>query len=362
MTGIGAKVVTGAPEGDFDLVTMPCHCPDTFLENCTYRERVWFSQCVNMFMEDRRKRIEVTGVKGKTSTCYILAHILDACGYTVYLSTSRGAGPFVGGRHDIQRLVSIAPPYLLELPAGDYDYMINEISLGGSGKADVACITNILDDYGIAKNSRRAHEAKKDVLTAHGINLAPPGDVDVWKPYGKEITPFAVSVGIVGKPVFGKGLEISLDYDGPTSVTLDPGYLSVEYLTAIEAACSIAHALRIPRDDVVGALKTFKGVPGRGEISEKNGVKTVFERNPGISHTSVRWTLSCLERMNALDRAVLIIDPVSKKVCDKLDRDLIEKVAEEFGVPLIVTKGDGTEPEVSPEYRTVIRMIKEGYQ
>jgi len=77
---------------------------------------------------------------------------------------------------------------------------------------------------------------------------------------------------------------------------------------------------------------------------------------------SVDWTLTCLGRMNALEDAVLIIDPVSKKVCDKLDRDLIAEVAEDHGVALIVTPGDGTEPEVPAGMKTVIRMTKEGYQ
>jgi hypothetical protein len=59
---------------------------------------------------------------------------------------------------------------------------------------------------------------------------------------------------------------------------------------------------------------------------------------------------------------MVIIDPVSKKVCDKLDRDLIEGVVREFGVGLMITPGDGTEPEVPESVKLVIRMIKEGYQ
>jgi len=361
MESIGVKFVIGTPEGDYDLVTMPCHCPDVFLEKCTYKDRIWFSDSVNRFMDDPRKRIEITGVKGKTSTCYILAHILDSCGMSVHLATSRGAGPFKDGEHRIKEWRSIAPPYLLDQEPGDYDIMINEVSLGGSGKAYIACITNLLEDYGIAKKTRKARDAKRAVL-CDNVNIVQPDEVSIWEAYGKPITPNPCKVTAVGEPEFGKSLRVCVEYDGPHEIDLDPGYLSLQYLQAMATACGIAHEMGVPCDKVLRALETFKGVPGRGEIREEDGVKYIIERNPGISHMSVDWTLTCLGRMNALEDAVLIIDPVSKKVCDKLDRDLIAEVAEDHGVALIVTPGDGTEPEVPAGMKTVIRMTKEGYQ
>jgi len=66
--------------------------------------------------------------------------------------------------------------------------------------------------------------------------------------------------------------------------------------------------------------------------------------------------------MDILDDALVIIDPVSKKVCDKLDRDLIEEVVKKYGAQLIVTPGDGTEPAIPAGVKTVVRMTKEGYQ
>jgi len=114
--------------------------------------------------------------------------------------------------------------------------------------------------------------------------------------------------------------------------------------------------------NVIGSLSTFKGVPGRGEVRQMNGVRYVLERNPGISHMSVRRTLETLKTTGSLEKALVVIDPVSKKVCDKLDRDLIEGVVREYGADLIVTPGDGTEPEIPPGTEMVIRMIKEGYQ
>ena len=84
--------------------------------------------------------------------------------------------------------------------------MINEVSLGGSGKACIACITNLLEDYGIAKNTRRARDAKKAVL-CDGINIVQPGEVPIWAVYGKPLTPNPCMVEAVGEPEFGKSRD-----------------------------------------------------------------------------------------------------------------------------------------------------------
>jgi UDP-N-acetylmuramoylalanine-D-glutamate ligase len=358
----GISVSVAKPEpGHYDLVSMPCHCPDIFLEGCTYDNRIWYSQAVNRFMEDPRFRIEVTGVKGKTSTCYLIAHMLAYAGKRVYLRSSRGSGPYTKEGHRIDELKSIAPPYLLDLPPGDYDVMICEVSLGGSAKADITCITNLLEDYGIAKKTRHAREAKKDIFS-DGINIVLESEKDIWSAYGKPLRLSKKKVKVNGKSEFGKPLDIIIDYKGERKATLDGNYLGLQYIEAIDMALEVCDAMDIPVDDVIGSLATFKGVPGRGEVHDKNGVKYIVERNPGISHMSVRRTLETLKAMDCLDDALVIIDPVSKKVCDKLDRDLIEEVVREFGAGLIVTPGDGTEPEVPAGVKTVVRMTKEGYQ
>ena len=95
---------------------------------------------------------------------------------------------------------------------------------------------------------------------------------------------------------------------------------------------------------------------------EEDGRTVVRERNPGISHISIGRTLDCLAEMGALDGAMVLLDPVSRKVCDKLDRDQIEKVVADHGVPLVITKGDGERPEIPADVRLLIEFVKEGYQ
>jgi len=362
LRGMDVNVTVGAPEpGHYDLVSMPCHCPDVFLEGCTYDERIWYSQAVNRFIDDSRFRIEVTGVKGKTSTCYLIAHILAHAGKKVYLRSSRGSGMYTESGHSIDELKSIAPPYLLDLPSGDYDVMVCEVSLGGSGKADISCITNLLEDYGIARKTRHAEEAKKDILTDR-TNIVLESEKDIWSKYGKPIRVCRKRTEVVGGTVFGEPLKLSIEYRGDHEVELNGSYLGLQYMEALDMALEVCDAMGLPAEDVIAALSTFNGVPGRGEVSIRDGINYVLERNPGISHMSVARTLETLKTMGVLEDALVIIDPVSKKVCDKLDRDRIEEVVKDYGVALMVTPGDGTEPEVPAGTRTVIRMIKEGYQ
>jgi coenzyme F430 synthetase len=357
------EIYQEVPSGHYDMVVMPCHCPDRFLDGCIYSRRIFFSEAVRDLIDDKRFRIEITGVKGKTSTCYLLAHILGIAGKKVFLHSSRGQGPWVGGEHIIEARRSIAPPSLLALPKGDYDVMICEVSLGGSGMADIAGITNLVENYGIADNTRKAEGAKADIMTVRGTNIVSSSEIWRWSKYCKgTLHGCGARVMIVGEPHFGESLDVEVDYNGRHRIKLDGSYLSLQYLDAMSMALEICFVMCVETEKVLEGLRTFKGVPGRGEISTKGGIRYLKERNPGISHMSVERTLECLKRMNVLKDSVLIIDPVSRKVCDKMDRDSIKQVASRYGVDIIFSKGDGSLLRM-PEGKTmVIEMVKEGYQ
>jgi UDP-N-acetylmuramyl pentapeptide synthase len=358
----GAEAYRYVPDGKYDLKIAPSHCPDSFAEGSEWKRELTFHQAVGHLIKDDRFRIEVTGVKGKTSTCYLLAHILDAAGKKVFLHTSRGQGGFSGGIHTIDRKMSIAPTSLLKLPKGDYDVIIAECSLGGSGKADIAAITNLVEDYGIAGNTRKASDSKASILTGR-VNIVPQSEMGIWCRYGPyPLRSYGGRITILGHPEIGSPLRIAVDYMGPYDLSLDPSYLSLQYLKAMDLALEICHEMGIPQDIVLSALSTFKGVPGRGELSVEGDRVTIHERNPGISHISIRRTLECLRRADALNDAIIILDPISRKVCDKMDLNEIRDVASDFGIDMIITAGDGKRPNIPDDRKTVIEFIKEGFQ
>lgn len=355
------RVTDTAPAWRYDLAVLPAHCPRSFLGEAEADEVITFSQAVGRLIDDRRFRIEVTGVKGKTSACYLISKILYDTGRRVLLHSSRGEGPWTNAGHYIERKVSIAPPYLMTLAAGDYDVVVAEVSLGGSGKADIACISNLAEDYGIARNTLKASDAKKDVFSDK-VNIVPEGEVAFWSPMCPNVTGYRSRVKPVAAPRLGEGLRVSVDYDGVSEITLDPGYVSTEYLNAMDLALEVCSKMGIPRQHVLESLQSFRGVPGRGEIRKEDGRTVILERNPGISRLSVARTLDCLTEMDALDGALVILDPVSRKVCDKMDADGIREEVESRGLPLIITRGDGAFPEIPADARMLVEFVKEAYQ
>ena len=362
LRNIGIEVTDTTPDKEYDLLISPAHCPDSFLNGSAYIKRMTFSQAVNRIIDDNRFRIEVTGVKGKTSCCYLLAHILSVAGKNVFLHTSRGQGPWVKGMHRIDKQISIAPTSLLRLPEYDYDVIIAEVSLGGSGKANISVITNLVEDYGIAKNTRKASDAKADILTDK-INIVRKNELDIWKKYGnRQFITYGGSINGVSKPFIGEPLKIKYTYDGQHDVDLNSCYLSLQYLQTIDLVLEICETMKVPLWAVINGLKSFKGVPGRGEIFKLNNVWHIKERNPGISHISIGMTLECLEKMNILDNTAVIVDPVSKKVCDKMNIDSIKNVISKYNVQLFFTDGNGSIPEIPKNITTIIEFIKEGYQ
>jgi len=295
-------------------------------------KKMTFSQAVKELIHDGIFRIEVTGVKGKTSSCYVLAHILSRAGKKVFLHTSRGQGPWSDGEHVIERKMSIAPTSLLKLPEKGYDCIIAEVSLGGSGKADIAVITNLAEDYGIANNTKRASYAKADILTDK-INVVHENETEIWKKYGERgFRTYGNNIRTESVPKLGGPLDISFEYNGHRCTTLNREYLSLQYIRPMDLATEICKIMDIPADDVVAGLRTFTGVPGRGEISFRSGRWYVTDRNPGVSALSIRMTLNCLKEMNSLENAIVIVDPVSRKVCDRLCTEDVRETAEEFGV------------------------------
>ncbi|MCX9073317.1 MAG: coenzyme F430 synthase, partial [Candidatus Methanoperedens sp.] len=117
--------------------------------------------------------IEITGTKAKTSTCILLAEILSR-EKNVISHTSRGVEDWSNNKI-IRKGLSITPASVLEaldsaIEAGiDYQVLISEISLGGTGSADVGVITTISSDYMIANNTKLASEAKRQMI----INAKP---------------------------------------------------------------------------------------------------------------------------------------------------------------------------------------------
>ncbi|MDR3075530.1 MAG: coenzyme F430 synthase [Candidatus Methanoplasma sp.] len=352
----GVSAHLSAPEGHYDLVLMPVHCPDMFLKGVTYGCKKTFHAAVGE-LSDGRSRIEVTGVKGKTSCCYLLAHILALDGRSVFLHTSRGQGPWKDGKHAIEKRMSIAPPSLLRLPEG-YDTTIAEVSLGGSGRAELTILTNLAEDYGIAAGTRKASDAKASVFS-EGRNIVPKSEIGFWSRYREGLIGYGGRVGVIGNTEIGKPSRIGIEYKGRHELELPGKYIHLQYIDTIEAVLEACSEMDVPASQVIEGLKTFEGVPGRGELRRSGTGWEITDRNPGISHMSVDRILDVLGRMGLLPETMVILDPVNRKVCEKMDTERIRKMVECKGADFHLV---GDEEEQPSDKYVTLRLIKEGYQ
>ncbi len=126
--------------------------------------------------------IEITGVKGKTTTSFILKEILNR----PLLLSSLGAYVFRENPITLKKNLSITPANIIETvdmarkianpkcsldndgnnlkDEINYDCAIFESSLGGCGIGDIGILTNIIEDYPIAKGKSKASIAKKQIF------------------------------------------------------------------------------------------------------------------------------------------------------------------------------------------------------
>ncbi len=167
------------PALEFDFLVAPVHLDPAYpmLAEARERGKTVFShhEIVGKILKtDSRlsgiKTVEVTGVKAKTSTASLLADMLSRK-FEVVLHTSRGLEAWKGGIPSlIGRGLSITPGSILVAVEKVFeaefrpDFFVFEISIGGTGTADLGILTTLSPDYGIANNTSLASEAKLQLV------------------------------------------------------------------------------------------------------------------------------------------------------------------------------------------------------
>jgi coenzyme F430 synthetase len=170
---------TPFPASEFDLLVAPVHLDSSYLMLVEARAQgkgvLSHHEIVGEILKgDSRlsgiKTIEITGVKAKTSTASLLADMLSRQ-FEVVLHTSRGLEYWKAGTPSlIHRGLSITPGSILVAVEKAFeagfrpDFFIFEISIGGTGTADMGILTTLSPDYGIANNTTLASEAKLQLV------------------------------------------------------------------------------------------------------------------------------------------------------------------------------------------------------
>ncbi|MFZ3058536.1 MAG: coenzyme F430 synthase [Candidatus Methanoperedens sp.] len=353
---------------DFDIIIAPVHLDtnypmlkDALSNNIpVLSHHAAVGQILSGYNLKNKILIEITGTKAKTSTAILLAGILSG-EKKVVSHTSRGIEDWSAGAV-IKKGLSITPASVLSaldavVESGiEFDVFISEISLGGTGCADIGVITTIANDYKIASGTKLASDAKRQMI----LNAKPKTSVvvnnDALRFFGAcrrdvNIISFTDSVDASCNVYYEDEKTIAYYLNkkhGRIALPEAQGYDMTAYKTAFACATATALAMNTGADAIGHALCKFSGAEGRMKKTTLDGRMLIDNSNSGMD---IRVAEKALEFSKAQGgKIVMVLGEEAKEVCEGLDpsgvEQFIRKHLDELAALVLV--GERMKPFVNP--------------
>lgn len=340
------------------------------------------------------KTIEITGVKGKTSVAFLLKEIFLENNKNTLLLSSLGAYLFRKNEDDEQKIIlqkniSITPANIIntiqlakkianpkcntfpicdknkdleemideeniaeeynENPYKDlnYDMAVFENSLGICGLGDVGILTNLVENYSIAKGSSNAREAKKQVFKSPLVIIQDETLNEFYKEekerYSNRINSFSIENPDAN--VYCKSIDYDIDktnikiayHDLKTiDKKLINGELNIScfapgshHVANVLSALTTALALGIGEETIQNALRKFKGIEGRTNVRQIDGgnLRIIEEINPGINTKAIE---SSINMIREIDDYYIIIGGKYGVTCEEIDEEKLSEFLHEY--------------------------------
>ena len=118
------------------------------------------------------------------------------------------------------------------------------------------------------------------------------------------------------------------------SVSLLPGYNISAYKTAFIAASAAALELEVELEAVVAVLEEFRGLSGRMQEKELNGIALIDNSNSGMDILSAEKALeyALLKKKDEKKRGIiLVLGEEASQVCEGLPPASVQSFVEKFG-------------------------------
>lgn len=307
--------------------------------------------------------IEITGTRAKTSTALLLAEMLSG-EKKVVSHTSRGVEDW-SARRIIKKGLSITPASILlaveavEDEGIKPDVIVFEVSLGGTGSANIGVITTIADDYKIANKTGLASDAKRKMILD-----AKPGSTlvinhDALRFFGAcrrdvNIISFSDSVNAAANVYYEdlstEGGTIAYyidDRQGKIAISASVEYDLISYKTAFVCAAAVALAMDIKPVAIERSLRGFKGAQGRMRKTSIEGRTLIDNSNSGLNIKNAEKALEYAKTESG--RIVMVLGEEAKEVCEGLDPKGVERFIDRHLDELhaLVLVGERMKPFVS---------------
>lgn len=364
-------------KGDINVI-YPIHLPLTHEEIISYNPNLNYTfqthhEAVANLLKDWGEdilKVEVTGVKGKTSFVFMLKEIL------IYenplILSSLGSLLYEDEKEIIlKRNISITPANIKEtvdlaykianpvcqIAEGTaesenlrkYNSAIFESSLGVSGVGDVGVLLNIVEDYPIAKGKSSASQAKKQVFRCETVVCEKEAydnyysDIVHDKVNTFSLTDNSASLYLNNTQYSLDETEISITYNHVKTIndnvisgeinlkTFAPGK---HHVSNVLGVILTAISLEIPNDKIIKGIKNYKGIPGRTNKRQIENSIIIEEINPGINTKAIEESINMISNLN--DYYVAIGGDYGI-TCEEIDEVKVSKFLDTLKCKIILT-------------------------
>lgn len=309
-------------------------------------------------------KIEITGVKGKTSCAFMLKDILLEDNPLIL--SSLGALIYEDKNEIIlKKNISITPANIKEtvdlayklanpICGGEkkdriYNCAIFESSLGASGIGDAGLLTNIIEDYPIAQNKSKASIAKRQIFGCDIICCQKEAfDKYYWDINHEKVNTF--SLNDKSSNLYPAKIDYTLD---ETVIDIEysniktkngeiiSGKLKIEtfapgshHVSNVLGVVETALSLNISHDQIIDALKYYKGIPGRTNKRNVNNITIIEEINPGINTKAIE---ASIDMLNNKEDYMISIGGDYGITCEEINEDAVAKLINSLDKEIILT-------------------------
>ena len=260
-----------------------------------------------------------------------------------------------------------------------YNCAIFESSLGACGIGDVGLLTNIVEDYPIAKNNSSASIAKKQIFKCNTV-CCEKESLDKYYQDIKHDKVNSFSLDNQKANLFTSNIDYSLDetvieikynnvktvddnlLDGKITVrTFAPGpHHVLNVLGVVETALS----LNIDENTIKNGLNNYKGIPGRTNKKILENITVIEEINPGINTKAIEASINMIPNKSDY---IIAIGGDYGITCEEIDEDKVADLINGLDEDIILTGevGENISKKVNrniqiiPKYETVYNMALE---
>ena len=364
-------------KGDMNVV-YPIHLPLTHEEIISYNPDLNYTfqthhEVIGELLKDWAcdiPKVEITGVKGKTSSVFMLKEIL--IDENPLILSSLGSILYEDEKEIVlKRNISITPANIKEtvdlaykianpvcqIAEGTiksenlrkYNSAIFESSLGVSGIGDVGVLLNIAEDYPIAKGRSSASEAKRQVFRCRTV-VCEKEAFDMYYQYVEHDKVNTFSLTDSESNLYLKHADYSLDETDINIVyndvkTVNDNIVSGEMklkafapgrhnVSNVLGVILTALALEIPEDKIANGINRYKGIPGRTNKKQIGNSIIIEEINPGINTKSIEETINMIGN---LEDYYVAIGGDYGITCEEVNEDKVSEFLDLQNCKIILT-------------------------